>query len=172
MNIYKTVFKILRSNRGPLLLGLAITAFIIFAQSGVISKDDQAESRKASIAVLSEDDSLIAHELIEYLDKEQTLVTLSDTSEKGLDDSLYFEEVSYILTIPASFGKDLSQGQHPELLARTRPATFSKVLVDSTINQFLNTYLLFQRNQPDASQETILQQTRENLQTKKNYQLD
>lgn len=172
MNIYKTVFKILRSNRGTLLLGVAITAFIIFAQSGAISTDHEAQPRKANITILSEDDSLITSELIDYLEEEQNVVKLADTSEKALDDALYFEEVAYILTIPASFSEELLQGNLPELVARTRPGTFSKVLVDTSINQFLNTYLLFQRNQPEVSPETILQQTRETLQTEKSYQLD
>lgn len=171
MTIYKTVLKLLRTNKTPLLIGIAITAFITLTQSGNI-REEQATAQNTKVAVLSDDDSTVVQGLENYLAEEQQLVTLSNTSNEALDDALYFGEVAYILTIPATFTEQLEAGQIPKLTAQTRPGTFSKVLVDSTINQFLNTYLLYQDAQPSLSQTELVAQTMKTFQNKQQFQLD
>ncbi|MBU5585476.1 hypothetical protein KQJ29_39355, partial [Enterococcus sp. S181_ASV_20] len=46
----------------------------------------------------------------------------------------YFDEVEYILEIPKDFSEKLAQGEGVKLASKTRPATFSKSLVDTTVN--------------------------------------
>uniref|UniRef100_UPI00403F461E ABC transporter permease n=1 Tax=Candidatus Enterococcus willemsii TaxID=1857215 RepID=UPI00403F461E len=171
MTIYKTVLKLLQTNKTPLLIGVAITAFITLTQSGNI-REEQSTAQNTKVAILSDDNSTVVQGLEDHLAEEQQLVTLSDTSDEAIDDALYFGEVAYILTIPATFTEQLEAGEMPKLTAKTRPGTFSKVLVDSTINQFLNTYLLYQDAQPSLSQSELIAQTTETFQNKQQFQLD
>ncbi|MCD5001867.1 ABC transporter permease [Enterococcus saccharolyticus] len=171
MTIYKTVLKLLQTNKTPLLIGVAITAFITLTQSGNI-REEQSTAQNTKVAILSDDNSTVVQGLEDHLAEEQQLVTLSDTSDEAIDDALYFGEVAYILIIPATFTEQLEAGEMPKLTAKTRPDTFSKVLVDSTINQFLNTYLLYQDAQPSLSQAELVTQTTETFQNKQQFQLD
>lgn len=171
MIIYKTIIKLLKANKGALLLGIAITMFITFTQSGQI-RDEQTTLQTAKIVILSQEDSPLTQSLIDYLKEEQGVVTLEDTSQRALDDTLYFGKTDYILTIPDSFTTSLTHGEKPHVTIQTKPRTYTKTLVNTTINQFLNTYLLYQKAQPTLSQQTVLEQTIQTLSQKSTVTLD
>lgn len=171
MIIYKTIIKLLKANKGALLLGIAITMFITFTQSGQI-RDEQTTLQTAKIVILSQDDSPLTQSLIDYLKEEQRVVTLEDTSQRALDDALYFGKTDYILTIPDSFTTSLTHGEKPHVTIQTKPGIYTKTLVNTTINQFLNTYLLYQKAQPTLSQQTVLEQTIQTLSQKSTVTLD
>lgn len=160
MTIYKTVMKIVRTNRGNLIIGIVITLVITFfyAQS-TTSINSSLEG--TNIAIISEDDAAISQELTSYLGKQQTIVSLDDTSQKGIDDALYFNQVSYILFIPADFSEKLFAGELPQLDIQARPDAFSKSLVTQQINHFLNTFLRYHSLLQDETQ--ALAATKETL---------
>lgn len=160
MTIYKTVMKIVRTNRGNLIIGIVITLVITFfyAQS-TTSINSSLEG--TNIAIISEDDAAISQELTSYLGEQQTIVSLDDTSQKGIDDALYFNQVSYILFIPADFSEKLFAGELPQLDIQARPDAFSKSLVTQQINHFLNTFLRYHSLLQDETQ--ALAATKETL---------
>ena len=162
MTTYKAILEILKRKKGSLLLGVIIMAVITLFYAGQLTKDAE-ELTGAKIAILSEDDSAIEKGFVDYLGKQHNLVKLKDTSQKGLDDALYFDEVEYILEIPKDFSEKLTQGEGVKLAGKTRPATFSKSLVDTTINNFMNTYLTYQKQMPEDSPKDILKKTQSTL---------
>lgn len=171
MTIYKAIMRLLKANKGTLLIGIAITMFITLAQSGQI-RDEQTTLQTAKIVILSNDDSPLTAALSTYLKEEQRVVTLDDTSQKTLDDALYFGQIDYILTIPESFTRALTAGKKTQLTIQTKPGTYTKTLVNTTINQFLNTFLLYQKAQPHLSQQEVLQQTTQTLRQQATVKLD
>lgn len=171
MTIYKAIMRLLKANKGTLLIGIAITMFITLAQSGQI-RDEQTTLQTAKIVILSNDDSPLTAALSSYLKEKQRVVTLDDTSQKTLDDALYFGQTDYILTIPESFTRALTAGKKPQLTIQTKPGTYTKTLVNTTINQFLNTFLLYQKAQPHLSQHEVLQQTTQTLRQQATVKLD
>lgn len=100
------------------------------------------------------------------------MITLDDTSQKTLDDALYFGQTDYILTIPESFTRALTAGKKPQLTIQNKPGTYTKTLVNTTINQFLDTFLLYQKAQPHLSQQEVLQQTTQTLRQQATVKLD
>jgi ABC-2 type transport system permease protein len=162
MTTYKAILEILKRKKGSLLLGIIIMAVITFFYAGQLTKDAE-ELTGAKIAILSEDDSAIEKGFVDYLAKQHNLITLKDTSQKALDDALYFDEVEYILEIPKDFSEKLAQGEGVKLASKTRPATFSKSLVDTTVNNFINTYLTYQKQMPEVSQKDLLKKTQTTL---------
>lgn len=171
MTIYKAIMRLLKANKGTLLIGIAITMFITLAQSGQI-RDEQTTLQTAKIVILSNDDSPLTAALSTYLKEKQRVVTLDDTSQKTLDDALYFGQTDYILTIPESFTRALTAGKKTQLTIQTKPGTYTKTLVNTTINQFLNTFLLYQKAQPHLSQPEVLQQTTQTLRQQATVKLD
>lgn len=162
MTTYRAILQILKKNKGSLLLGIIIMVVITMFYAGQLTQDAE-ELTGAKIAVLSEDDSAIEKSFVDYLGKQHTIVKMKDTSQKSLDDALYFDEVEYILEIPKDFSAKLSKGEAVKLASKTRPATFSQSLVDTTINNYLNTYLTYQKQLPNLSQKELLQKTKTTL---------
>ena len=162
MTTYKAILEILKKKKGSLLLGIIIMAVITFFYAGQLSKDAE-ELTGAKITILSKDNSAIEKGLVDYLGEQHTIVKLKDTSQKKLDDALYFDEVQYILEIPKDFSEKLGRGEGVKLVSKTRPATFSKSLVDTTVNNFMNTYLTYQKQLPEESQKNLLKRTRKTL---------
>lgn len=171
MIIYKTIFKILRANLSTLLIGAAITAFVTVTQSNQI-QSNQTVAQKAEVVILSKDDSALSRSLKKYLAREQTVVRLGDTSQRGLDDAMYFGAADVIVTIPKDFGQQFSADQSVRILTRARPGSFAKPLVDSSINNFLNTYRLYQKNQTAAQPKEIMRQTQKTLAKKGKIHFD
>lgn len=162
MTTYRAILQILKKNKGSLLLGIIIMVIITIFYAGQLTQDAE-ELTGAKIAVLSEDGSAIEKDFVDYLGKQHTIVKLKDTSQKSLDDALYFDEVEYILEIPKDFSAKLAKGEAVKLASKTRPATFSQSLVDTTINNYLNTYLTYQKQLPNLSQKELLQKTKTTL---------
>lgn len=162
MTTYKAILEILKKKKGSLLLGVIIMGVITFFYAGQLTQDAE-ELTGAKIAILSKDDSAIEKEFVDYLGKQHTIVKLKDTSQKRLDDALYFGEVEYILEIPKDFSEKLAKGEQVKLASKTRPATFSKSLVDTTVNSYLNTYLTYQKQMPQESQTALLKKTKSTL---------
>ena len=162
MTTYRAILQILKKNKGSLLLGIIIMVIITMFYAGQLTQDAE-ELTGAKIAVLSEDDSAIEKSFVDYLGKQHTIVKMKDTSQKSLDDALYFDEVEYILEIPKDFSAKLSKGEAVKLASKTRPATFSQSLVDTTINNYLNTYLTYQKQLPELTQKELLKKTKTTL---------
>ncbi|MGK0604148.1 ABC transporter permease [Enterococcus gilvus] len=162
MTTYRAILQILNKNKGSLLLGIIIMAVITFFYAGQLSQEAE-ELSGAKIAILSKDDSAIEKGFVEYLGKQHTIVKLKDTSQKSLDDALYFNEVEYILEIPKDFSEKLAEGKPVKVASKTRPATFSQSLVDTTINNYLNTYSTYKKQLPNLSQDELLKKTKATL---------
>lgn len=171
MTTYKAILQILKKNKGSLLLGVIIMAIITLFYAGQLTRDAE-ELTKVKLAILSEDDSNLEKNFVTYLAKQHTLVDLQGTSKKSLDDALYFDEVQYILEIPKDFSAKLSKGETVSLASKTRPATFSQSLVDTTVNNYLNTYLTYQKQLPSLSQQELLEKTMTTLNKDGEVQFD
>lgn len=171
MTIFKTILQILKKNKGNLIVGVIVTMFITMFYALDLASNNE-ELSGAKISIVSKDHSKVEKELIDYLSKHHTIVKLKDNSERTMDDALYFEKIDYILEIPQNFSEKLNEGKVVKLKSKTRPATFSKSLVDSTVNNFLNTYLTYQKQMPELNESTILKQTRKTIEKKGKIQFD
>ena len=171
MSIFKAVLQVLNKNKFSLLLGVGIMTLIVFFLSGQL-QDQQNMRTRVKVAVIDAADTPVSQGLRDYLAQEQTVVTLDDLSEKGLDDALYFGKVDYILWLPADLETRLTKGEKPTLTTQTRPDAFAKELVNSTVNNFLNTYRFYAQADATASQGELLQLTTKQVQQKGTVELD
>ncbi|MBV7390755.1 ABC transporter permease [Enterococcus alishanensis] len=171
MTIYNAIIQIIKKNKGVLLLGLLITVVITFFYAGQL-KEEQSDLTGAKIVILNQDNSEISQSLVTQLTQRNQQIQLKDTSQKGLDDALYFERVDYILTIPKNFGSDLWAGKKVTVDSQTKPGTFSKTLVDSNINSFLNTFETYRSQMAGSDQADILALTNDTLVQKGTVKFD
>lgn len=162
MTTYRAILQILKKNKGSLLLGVIIMVVITIFYAGQLSQDAE-ELQGAKLTILSDDQSALEKDFVAYLGQQHTIVELKDTSQKSLDDALYFNEVDYILTIPKNFSEQLSRGEAVKLTSKTRPDTFSQSLVDTTINNYLTTYLTYRKKLPAQSPQELIEKTQNTL---------
>ena len=141
MQVYKTFFKIIFKNR--MQISIYLLVFIILTLIFTVSYNspvstDFSES-KINMALINEDtDSVFLDGFISYLTENANLVNLPDDPQ-SLQDALFFQEVDYILRIPAGFSQNFLEGQTVSLQKTAAPNTTAATFMDMHINQYLNT---------------------------------
>ncbi|BDR55991.1 ABC transporter permease [Xylocopilactobacillus apis] len=169
MSVYKTILRVLIKNIGELLLAFGVTLLILviltFQQKG---SSDQV----AKVAVITTKKSDLANSLTEYLGHQQKVVKIKDQSQKGIDDAIFFQTADYILYLPADFEEQVKSGQKPKLKTQVRPGTYTKELVDSNVDQYLNTLRLYQTKLPDLKWDQLLTKTSRTLSKQGKVKLD
>lgn len=153
------------------MLGLIISIGVSFLYAGSLNKNDEINLKNSSIAIFDRNNEDVSAALKEYLASEMNIVSVSNT-QKAIDDALYFEEADYILIIPESFSADLVAGKTLKLNVQVRPNSYSKTLIDASINHFLNTFKTYQQTMPELSTAELLDHTKENLAVKGEVALD
>lgn len=143
MTLYKTIWTLLKANKSNLLIGVLITVVVTFFYAQSIDVENTS-LQEAKIALISEEESPVVDGLRAYLKEKQTLVTLDGTSQKEIDDALYFNRVNIVLHVPADFTYQVEAGKMPTIEIQSRPDAFSKTVVTQQVNTFLQTVLLFQ----------------------------
>ena len=129
MTLYKTIWTLLKANKSNLLIGVIITvvATFFFAQNIDV---ENTSLQDAKIALISEEESPVVDGLRKYLNDKETVVTLDGTSQKEIDDALYFNRVNIILHLPADFTEQVEVGKMATIKIQSRPDAFSKMEAD------------------------------------------
>ena len=156
MSLYKTVVKILKANKVNLVIAVIVTVITTFFYARTMLSTDTAMT-SVNLAVVTQEDSALSKALIDHLKEKKTVVELNDTSQRGIDDALYFGEVDYVLFLPKGFAEKIESGQQSVINAQSRPDAFAKTLVEGQVNTFLSTYTAFY--QATGNSETALKKT-------------
>ncbi|BDR60660.1 ABC transporter permease [Lactobacillus xylocopicola] len=169
MTVYKTILKILLKNIGELILALGVTMVMLLIFT---FQQKSSASQAAKVAVITTKSSKLTKSLTEYLSHQQKVVNIKDQSQKGIDDALFFQTADYILYLPADFEAQIKSGRKPALKTQVRPGTYSKELVDSNVDQYLNTLRLYQTKLPNLKWDQLLTKTSHTLSKQGKVKLD
>jgi ABC-2 type transport system permease protein len=151
MTLYKTIWTLLKANKSNLLIGVLITVGVTFFYAQSIDVENTS-LQEANIALISEEESPVVDGLRDYLKEKQTLVTLEGTSQKEIDDALYFNRINIVLHLPVDFTEQVEAGQMPAIEIQSRPDAFSKTIVTQQVNTYLQTLLLFKEEGKTVSE--------------------
>ncbi|RHW50015.1 hypothetical protein DS831_07590 [Bombilactobacillus bombi] len=162
MSVYKSVTKILRKNIGHLLVGLVVT-IIMFLLLAINSTNHKQTLVNTKVAIITSQKNALTRSLTQYLSKQQKIVPLKNTSQRSIDDALFFEKVDYVLYLPANAQAKVQTGKKVKFTTQVRPGTFSKELVDGNIDQYFNTLTNYQRALPHANWKHVLNSTNQTL---------
>ena len=138
MTVFKGYMKVIRQNRGLILLYMAIffaCTILMQSMAGKTEKNYQAESLK--VAVADRDGGILAKALETYLGNFHEIIPM-ENEISAMQEKLFYREVEYIVRIPEDFTeKCILNGEKIEVT--TIPDTYSGIYVDQQINSFLNT---------------------------------
>lgn len=141
MKAFKLYFQILRRY----IPGVAMYTVIFLAISvGAYLAADKGSSQgvemvQVPMTIFNEDDHPISKELEAYLKSNVESVELVQ-EEKAIDDALFYERVSYVLTIPKGFGEAFARGEEGNipLVKRIGMSEQGYGLIDNLIALYMN----------------------------------
>ena len=113
MSTFKTCVRIMAAHRLYILIYLVLlSTFGLF--TGMARSEDyssQVTTATANVAVIDRDDSTISRGVKDYVESVGKVQPLED-SRQAIQDATAQNRISYILIIPAGYGKQLQQTAH------------------------------------------------------------
>lgn len=105
---------------------------------------------KCRVAIIDYDKSLLSTNFSDYIKNNSKYVEISDTSDEGLKDALFFRNAEYIFIIPENFGEKFFTNDKISLQTMRIPNSTSGKLIDSMANKYLNTIDLYIKGDSDV----------------------
>lgn len=139
MQIFKAYYKIVKRNKIVILIYLGITIGLSFAMT---RRDPIAEvftEEKQNISVIDNDESMFSKAIIDFLDSKHNLVELKDDVDV-IQDALYYEDISYLIRIPAGFGDSFTSMEDAKLDITTAENSAGGIYLNNQLEAYLNTY--------------------------------
>lgn len=146
MQVFKTFFRIAKKKLPGTAIYFVIFLVIMLLQSQLSNKDVDTSFQSSSldICVIDEDHSDASKALTDYLGSIHTLTTLRDTDAETLQDNLFYQRISYVLTIPKGFESNLTSGNTKNIVdSSKRKNSASGYFVDQQIDVYLNSLNLY-----------------------------
>lgn len=145
MQVFKAFFKITQKNMTANIIFVLIYLGITIAVSNAMPGQMEKVFSKASlnIALDNQDDGLLGEALSRYLGDNNQIKPVPE-GERALQDAMYYQEIDYVLIIPADFTEKFIAGEREGLLEETIvPGSTSASLVRSEIEGFLKTVSMY-----------------------------
>lgn len=145
MQTFKTFFKIAKKQLPKCMIYFAVFAVLIILMSFATNDTNsrQYEAYSLHISVIDRDHSDASKALTDYLDSVHELLPIEDDGE-SIQDNLYYQKVSYVLTIPEGFEQNLLSDDSTSLVESSkRKDSASGFFVDEQINQYIKTLRVY-----------------------------
>lgn len=146
MQVYKTFFKIARDKLPSILIYFFIFFAIVILLSLTAESDSNSkfEISSVNICMIDHDNSTASQALSDYLTSMHELVTFDSYDNETLQDNLYYQNISYVLTIPDGFEENLLSGTADPLVQTSkRQDSTSGYFVDQQIDSYIRALSLY-----------------------------
>lgn len=173
MKVFKLYFKLLRKSIPTLLvyIGIFLLITIMFTLSMKDTTSTIFEETKVRTAFINYDEnSSLLREFKSYLGNSSEFIEIDEDIE-GMQDALFFREVTYILTIPKGFTEDFLRGKDPSFKKYTVPDSATNHNVDMAVNNFLNTARVYRNNIENITEEALVEKITQDLDIQVNVDL-
>lgn len=146
MQVYKAFMKIAKTRLSSVILYIIIFLGIVLLLSFTAESENNSKFAASSvrICIIDRDESSASRALYDYLVSMHEPVTFDSYDNETLQDNLYYQNISYVLTIPEGF-EDALLAQSPDTLVRTskRQDSASGYFVDQQIDNYIRTLSLY-----------------------------
>ncbi|NLW02001.1 MAG: ABC transporter permease [Clostridiaceae bacterium] len=158
MPVFQAYKRVIKKSIPQLLIYIIV--FVTFAailmSSGAPASTVRFDDARARIAFMDEADSSILTEgLKNYLLQYADFVDVKH-DQASLQDALFFDEVDYILRIPAGFTEGFLEGKPVGLEKISLPNSVSSVYLDININKYMNMARFYLANIPGIIQQELV----------------
>ena len=146
MQVFNTFFKIAREyKKSVLVYGVVfLILLIVMSKVGAQNSNSQFVADTVNFAVVDEDNTSASQALIDFLSQKHNLVSLKTYSKEELQDSLFYEKISYILYIKKGYQNGIETGNLENLLEHyMRKDSAKGYFFNQDINSYLSTLKLY-----------------------------
>lgn len=149
MNIFKTYLKLIPSYLSSLLLYGGIFVLLltmtINSKSGLNGGAEDYLNFHTLAAVIDKDDTEESRGLMKYIENNPN-ITVVETEEDQIQDSLYYRKIEYALFIDKGFGEGLRNGNSEGILsAETVENSNSAMFMEAEISAYLDAVRLYMK---------------------------
>ena len=162
MKVFSTFWKIVKKYKVVLLVYIGVTlgvSFIMAAGNGD-RVAEVFEDNRQNICIFDEDKSELSIAFCSFMEEKHNIVEIRDDRD-ALQDALYYDEIAYLIRIPAGFGEGVYAGGQVELPVTSAPNSAGSVYISRQIESFLKTFRAYREMGLDY--EEALSKTRDNL---------
>lgn len=148
MQVFKVYFKVIRSNRGQLIMYVMIFLLMTFLVSAFYSNaatplTSSFSASKPKAAIINEDGSSgLVKGFTEYFSEHVSLQNMDDRSD-ALKDALFFHSVEYAVKIPKGFTEAFMNGENVSLEAAGTPDSTNAVFLQTLVDRYFATAALY-----------------------------
>lgn len=160
MQVFKIYFKVIRSNRGQLIMYVMIFLLNVFLVSVFYSNTATPQTSSFSVskpkaAIINEDmPSGLVTGFTEYFSEHVSLQSLEERSD-ALKDALFFHTVEYAVKIPKEFTEAFMNGKDVSLEAAGTPDSTNTVLLQTLVDRYFSTASLYVKYGKGNNQEEL-----------------
>jgi len=168
MQVFKVYFKVIRSNRGQLIMYVMIFLLMTFIVSTFYSNvaAPQTASFSASkprVAIINEDElSPLMAGFTEYFSEHASLEKIGSQGD-ALQDALFFHSVEYAVKIPKGFTQAFMSGEDAALETTGTPDSTSAVFLQTLVDRYFATAALYVKYGKGNDQAGLAQLVRNDL---------
>lgn len=149
MIVFNTFWKIVKKNKGLIILYtvmLVVFGGMNFKQS---EKDNNFSSSKPEIVIINNDENgILADNLVTYLNN-NTIVKDKKSNDDILD-ALFYRDVNYIIEIPENYTSDVLNNNNPSINIQST-GNYSAALAQIILQKYLNVQTIYSINEKDAN---------------------
>ncbi len=148
MQVFKVYFKVIRSNRGQLIMYVMIfllMTFLIttFYSNVGVPQTASFSASKPRVAMINEDEpSTLVKGFLEYFSEHASLQTMEARGD-ALQDALFFHSVEYAVKIPKGFTEAFLSGGDVALEAGGTPDSTNAVFLQTLVDKYFATAALY-----------------------------
>lgn len=143
MHIYKTYFRLVKSNFRPLLVYIGIFIVTMFLMTSQAKRNNETGfvATETSFAVFDYDNTVSSKQLVEFLSEHNKLVHLKKDEKETIQDAIYNRDVQCVLHIPQGFESNLQNGQLNDMVEVTGILNTTSVdFFERRLNGYIKTY--------------------------------
>lgn len=145
MQVFKTFFKIAKKHMVQVIIYTVVFLILIMLMSFSAKKTqtEQFSSKSIDITIIDHDNSELSEGIRTFLDARHNIVELEKTDAESLTDNLFYQRISYVLTIPAGFEENFLHEKNLSLSHTMRQDSASGFFVNHQLDSFLNAVNLY-----------------------------
>lgn len=148
MIVFKAFWKIIKKNKGLIILYtvmLIVFGGMNFKQS---EKDNNFSSSKPEIVVINNDkNGILANNLVTYLNN--NTIVKDKKSEDDILDALFYRDINYIIEIPENYTIDVLNNNNPSINIQST-GNYGAALAEMILQKYLNVQNIYSMNEKDA----------------------
>ena len=140
MQVFKAFFKIAKKHIPQAAIYVVVFLIIIFMMSfsSNNSGSSQFKTDSIDITIIDHDNSTLSRGIYDYLDKHHNIVKLKKNDAESLTDNLFYQRISYALTIPKGFEESFKTNGTLKMTHNMREDSASGFFVNRQLDSFLN----------------------------------